>query len=400
MNIITAGGISKLTGAERIDNSLPTATYDLQVDPRTGELVLHRRPPFSMPEKIYGGCDAFADRVLDTFKKYPKGMAVLLSGPKGSGKTLTAKRISNAADMPVICVGAAFGGPQFVELLTEIPNKAVIFIDEFEKIYHEEDARNSFLSILDGAADNKHLFLLTSNKEYIGEYFANRAGRVRYHRRYGSLPKDILYAMVDDKMDPDTAANKAVKELIDDMGDISPDALSSIITECIMHNEVPSDFMDFFNVEDEPNGYYTAEIEATAYRIRSGQKLTKEQIQEAQNFIDEYAEYGYDYAHEAYPQGERMCETIKDKWIHECTKAIQRKFDTTKSAGGYFLNISCADKVGNGKKYRSFGYREQDIASVNKKNGIVTVEAKDGTIIKLTPTKAPRYAYGSHCDDW
>src|SRR5690349_14178251 len=50
---------------------------------------------FEFPYKIYGKDDGFVNRVIKTYNNTVGNLGLLLNGPKGTGKTVTAKRIAN-----------------------------------------------------------------------------------------------------------------------------------------------------------------------------------------------------------------------------------------------------------------------------------------------------------------
>jgi SpoVK/Ycf46/Vps4 family AAA+-type ATPase len=60
-------------------------------------------------------------------------MGVLLSGPKGTGKTVEAKSICVKSNMPIILLTEAFNDCNFLEFFESIKTPSIIFIDEFEK---------------------------------------------------------------------------------------------------------------------------------------------------------------------------------------------------------------------------------------------------------------------------
>lgn len=248
-----------LFNADEIGLGLPSNFYTLAHDPYKG-FYLEVRNSFSMPEKVYGSdLGPFIERVLNTFtRRVDKNLGVLLSGPKGTGKTVTAKILANTAasrDFPVITVTAAFGGNAFMSFLHSIGKPCVIFIDEFEKIYSDKSSRLDFLSLLDGAATCKHLYVFTSNQEDIGEYFIGRPGRVRYHKKYETLDKSIIRAIIDDKV-ADPALNTSIKQFVTILPNISIDSLSCIIEESLLHNEPPQEFADIINIKTDSNAAF------------------------------------------------------------------------------------------------------------------------------------------------
>lgn len=384
MNVINQGGITSLTAAQAIHKLLPAATYDIQINPMTGQFELHHRPSFRMPDKIYGGHDEFSIRCLRTFRELGKGMAVLLSGPKGCGKTLTAKKLAIDSAMPVLTVSAALAGMGFNSFLTDLPNSCLIFIDEFEKVYHDKDTRNSFLSLLDGASDNKHLFILTSNESNIGEYFTNRPGRVRYHRKYQELDESVLMEMIRDKM-PKGKLRAAVEKLVKELGSISPDALTCLIQECLIHSEIPAEFMSFFNIETELKGAYDVTIQTTGFRQKP--RLSKINEDKARQFIRNVDEDGIGYARNYYGEGEKHCMKVSETWTARYChpfrdtnphNQLARKMGMEPEGQTLSANVTFAEKAGS-KATRNFSFQQHQVEKMTRADGEIRVLLKDGT---------------------
>lgn len=386
MNIIQHGGISSLTSATSINSHLPIGVYDIQFNGRTGEFELHHRPAFKMPEKVYGGVDDFAHRCLKTFGALDKGMASLLSGPKGCGKTLTAKQIALLSGMPVLCVIAPYAGPQFTAFLTDLPSKCVIFIDEFEKLYNDTDTRNSMLTLLDGASDNKHLFILTSNDANIGEFFSNRPGRVRYHKKYGELDPEVIKEMIHDMM-PEGHLRDAVEALVLEQGSISPDALVSIISECLIHNEVPNDFLSYFNINTDLGGAYDAAIVVKGFKPKLG--LSEEQFEKAKHFCSEQKRHGTAFAMEYYAEKAAFCEEREEVWSSTYCYPFGRDEDgdRIRTNGGKIDGCVTYARSSESEQSRHFDWKDHQIASCHKEKGEIFITLLDGTHFKFSKAK-------------
>ncbi|MFW3388311.1 UNVERIFIED_CONTAM: AAA family ATPase, partial [Kocuria sp. CPCC 205274] len=146
---------------------IPTGTYTVQFNPMAGGFYLQRCEDMLLPEKVYGSTLPRADMILHTFStRKNKTTGALLTGLKGSGKTLLSKAVCAKAltmDVPVLILQQAFGGPAFEDWLNTIDQPVVIFIDEFEKKYDDEEKQNQLLSILDGVGRGSKLWLATSN---------------------------------------------------------------------------------------------------------------------------------------------------------------------------------------------------------------------------------------------
>ena len=247
MKITQSGQQFNVGHFDRFHTELPKGMYTLNQNPNTGEFYLTQREGFSMPPKIYGE-SKFPARTLTTFKLLSGGMSILMSGPKGCGKTVEAKMICNNSEMPVVVISHAFSGQEFTSFVESIETPTIFLIDEFEKTYLEPEQRNMFLSVMDGVGKSRHLFILTSNDQEIGEFFTNRPGRVRYHKKYTHLSRDILLDVIEDYLQDKEFQENLIK-FVDTFGNISMDALTALIQEINLHNEFPTEFISFFNIE-------------------------------------------------------------------------------------------------------------------------------------------------------
>lgn len=180
---------------------IPPGNYSLGFDPDNipGGYFLQIINPFTLPKKVYGHNTEYADEILATFLERSDSItSAALAGQKGSGKTLTAKEVAIKGlehGIPTVEVSMPFCGPGFNIWLQRIEQPLIMFVDEFEKVYHEEEKRNRLLSLLDGTFKTHKLFLFTMNKPLNNgnfEYFFNRPGRVYYNIPYGAVSEEII----------------------------------------------------------------------------------------------------------------------------------------------------------------------------------------------------------------
>ncbi|MDC7248619.1 MAG: AAA family ATPase [Sphaerochaetaceae bacterium] len=178
-------------------------------------------------------------------------MGVLLTGDKGNGKSLTAKMICQKSGLPVIMVTQPFVGEAYQNFLGTMKQEVVVFYDEFEKVYPEEDKKQEeFLPILDGIFQSKKLFLFTTNSLEINQFLMNRPGRIRYLRKYRGLEKDVVKEVIKDKLE-DKDREKELMELVNILSNISMDVLLHIIEEMNLYNESPLESVRMLNVQVE-----------------------------------------------------------------------------------------------------------------------------------------------------
>jgi len=150
-------------------------------------------------DTLFGNTAARAAKVFATYNDRETGTGVLLTGDKGSGKTLLSKYLSNLvldAGMPVILVNQAYAGDGFNTFMNDIGHCCVIF-DEFAKTYTDEDqdstAQDALLTFFDGTMSAKRLCIVTENEEFrINDFMKSRPGRMFYHFRYGKLDETTI----------------------------------------------------------------------------------------------------------------------------------------------------------------------------------------------------------------
>lgn len=199
-----ARGKNVFTASDRGDEipAIPTGVYVVDYNPMAGGFFLRRQADMTLPEKLYGTVEPRARKVLNTFNsRTDKNTGVLLSGNKGSGKTLLSRTICALAleeDKPVLLIEEAYMGTEFNQFMNSITQPVVVFIDEFEKKYNDHDKQNGLLSLLDGTGVNNKLFLATTNDGQVSEFLLSRPSRFFYHWRYVKLEEEVLLGYCND----------------------------------------------------------------------------------------------------------------------------------------------------------------------------------------------------------
>lgn len=190
---------------------------------------------FALPKRIYGSVKKDAIRVWNDYVLNGSS-GVLLTGDKGSGKSLLATILSNIAidnGLPVYCIDGGSGSLNPLELLQTL-TQCVVFIDEFGKIFYRSE-QEQFLSFLSDPFNSKRLIILTENDEnYVSPYILNRPGRVKYHYGYDKLPVDVFEEYCDD-MDIQGKFYKDLKAKYESVSKFSFDQLKAIYDEHIKY---------------------------------------------------------------------------------------------------------------------------------------------------------------------
>jgi hypothetical protein len=255
---VQASGTWYLREVSQNQPTLEPAVYKLNFNPQTGELYLTQvQDSFDFPYKVYGIESGFIDRAVKTYDNTKGNLGILLNGVKGTGKTVTSKQICNKLGLPVIIIHEDYDGiPSFIN---SIQQNVVVMIDEFEKIYKERD--HSVLTVMDGVLDNgfRKVFLLTTNELYINTNMLIRPGRIRYLKTFKDLPLETITEIVDDMLA--NADHKAATiEAISELETVTVDIIKAIVQEVNIHDEVPSNFLDVFNVKKIDNKFDVIKI--------------------------------------------------------------------------------------------------------------------------------------------
>jgi len=261
MSIIQSNGIYKAVDVTATYPKLPVGNYLLKFNMEDG-FYLTKKEDFTLPKKIYGDTsivDRWARSYMDNTSK---NLGIILSGIKGSGKTITAQQFCLKMKKPVIIVNEAFGGPEFVDFLTRKEfDGSIIFLDEFEKIYdrQNEDKQQYFLSLMDGAFNTNLIFVLTCNEYRINSYLINRLNRIKYRKHYINLEQSVIDEVVNDLL-----INKTHKDSINEFFDIiglrTFDLLVNLINEMNSFNENAIECAKHLNLEAEEKYYEVYEI--------------------------------------------------------------------------------------------------------------------------------------------
>ncbi len=112
------------------------------------------------------------------------------------------KAVAQKAKMPVVCITSPFNnGDKFTGLSRQMGDDVILFFDEFEKVYKDENEQKQFLSILDGTFSSKKLFLFTTNHFEINEFLKSRPSRIRYVRQFDGLDKETIQEVIDDLLE-------------------------------------------------------------------------------------------------------------------------------------------------------------------------------------------------------
>lgn len=253
-------------GAFTMYDKLPAGVYNIIVQPMQPP-CLQFREPLSMPKKVYGDLDTITNHVLTAFEQRSSNTGVLLSGMKGSGKTLIARNISNkllAQGIPTIVVPPTMINPGVIAFLQMISSPCMLLFDEIDKIPGNNDdircATDCMLGFLDGLCIGKKLSVLTVNeRDRVNCNFLDRPGRILYHYKFDGITPDTAKQFCMDKLD-DKTHWKALERIVSFSRNLSFDMLQAIVEECNRFKCTPTDALKVLNVTPTISGYFEYEV--------------------------------------------------------------------------------------------------------------------------------------------
>jgi len=254
---IRNGNTFRVADKEAMDlhEHLPAGNYIVKQDP-FGNLFLEHVDGFEPPGKIYGDTLRNADRIISTFlNRINKGTGVMLSGEKGSGKTLLAKTLSIETakqGIPTILINSPWRGDAFNKLVQDIDQPCVILFDEFEKVY-DEDEQEEMLTLLDGVYPTQKLFVLTCNDKWrVDRHMRNRPGRIFYMLEFKGLDEEFIREYCMDNLKDASLKNiDQICQTASLFSQFNFDMLKALCEEMNRYNEAPRDAMRMLNAKPE-----------------------------------------------------------------------------------------------------------------------------------------------------
>jgi len=232
-------------------DKLPPKVYSLAFNIMRGYYLEMFKDRLDVPEKIYGNVIERANKCITTYKDRDASTGILMTGDKGTGKSLLTALLANAVieqlGLPVILVTKAHQGEAFSEFVRLIGECCFVF-DEFGKMYSIYDAtetdevnqrasQQQLLSLFDGVDKTKKMFILSENSETkISEYMLNRPGRIYYHFKYRKLDENSIIGYckdfkIDDKISEDILEVSRLSKTF------SFDMLQAIVEEHLRYKE-------------------------------------------------------------------------------------------------------------------------------------------------------------------
>lgn len=249
------GNTFRAANEETLDlhETLPVGNYTIKKD-TFGNFYFEQVDLFTLSHKIYGDIIKNADRMINTFHTRPNSTGVLLTGEKGSGKTLLAKELSiKCAEqgIPTIVINTAWAGEAFNTLIQSIEQPCMILFDEFEKVY-DQNEQMAILTLLDGVFPSKKLFVLTCNDKWrIDENMRNRPGRIFYMLDFTGLTVDFITEYCQENLNDETQIEHVCR-ISTMFSQFNFDLLKALCEEMNRYNESAQEAIKMLNAKPNP----------------------------------------------------------------------------------------------------------------------------------------------------
>ena len=200
---------------------------------------------FEFNFKIYElGCEDMLQTIRKTwesevFVRGEKNLGVIFNGLKGTGKTLSAKLLCNALDLPVVIVQYPYEG--LVNFLQSLCFECIVFIDEAEKTFKKGEDDDVLLRLIDGVYNQtRKLYILTTNQLTLNDNLLGRPGRIRYRFEFGNLLPKAVKDYLDDNLLPEYVdQRKSILERVDLLEISTIDILKALVDEVNIHGHLP-----------------------------------------------------------------------------------------------------------------------------------------------------------------
>lgn len=221
--------------------------YNLKWDRYNGMSYFEEDGLLSLPAKVYTtkSDDVFIKRVNTYFQKTSKlSTGVMLSGIKGTGKTVMAKVIAKNSNLPIIVVDEDYPTGRINDFFRKFETPVTIIFDEVDKHWDTE----ALLGWLDGVQTNaKKLVLFTCNNEdRVNDYLKDRCSRVRYIRHFEANDNArFLHEILRDKGITEDKIEDTYTFIVNNFGLLSIDNILSFIDEKLLFPELSNE--EIFN---------------------------------------------------------------------------------------------------------------------------------------------------------
>lgn len=252
---LKSGSSFNVATKESLDlhEKLPVGNYVVKYNELKGFFYLDMVDSFENPKKLYGNTTKHTKRIVNTFFQRPSSTGVMLTGDKGSGKTLLAKSISvelASQGVPTIIINEDWVGDQFNQFIQQIEQPCMILFDEFEKVY-DSDKQEFILTLLDGVYSSKKLYMLTCNDKWrVDKHMRNRPGRIFYMLDFKGLEQEFIIEYCNDTLN-NKKHIETICKIASVFSEFNFDMLKAMVEEMNRYDESPQDVLKLLNTKPE-----------------------------------------------------------------------------------------------------------------------------------------------------
>lgn len=275
---------------------LPAGTYRVAVSQQLGWHFV-KSSMGDAPKKIYGDVLTRTNRIMQTFfSRSERGAntGIMLSGDKGSGKSLLAKFVAKSAadhEIPTIVIDNSFdGNSDFIDLISKINQPVVILFDEFDKVFPRTKDQEPLLTLIDGMGHNGKLFIFTRNDGYLSEFFINRPSRIFYSFNYSKISKEAMMEYLEDTL-KNKDNIKHFDKLYEALDKISFDIVQSIAEELNRYPDCSfAEALHLMDIEVAPNVYNVTSFKVKDHLLKMnlahvGDEINHEELMSGESSI-------------------------------------------------------------------------------------------------------------------
>lgn len=185
---------------------VPAMVYKAMLSPN-GIVLIKDRKRFDLPSMRYGKHKNYFKRITSSYDRLGSSIGVMLSGVKGTGKSLLAEEIGNwmiSQDIPVISIGYPIDAADLMVIIRGV-GPCMVYFDEFGKIYGNSEKgierREMLLPLFSDTSLNGVIFVITGNEgREFSNYLLERPQRFRFFINYNhgvssDVAKDVIETM-------------------------------------------------------------------------------------------------------------------------------------------------------------------------------------------------------------